>query len=1051
MVEEAHHRAVSRRHAPIVGLAASGSSLTALKALFGAVTADCNLCFVVAMSVDSAAKPVLPERLRGVTALKVAAAADRQPLEAGHVYVLPREQLFTIERGAFRLNGASADDSPGRIDPFFRSLATDQRDRAIAIVLSGSGSEGAIGAREVKAAGGLTIAQTPESAADPSMPNSAIAIGAADLILLPERMPAALVAFATPPSGPGSAPRRATTQMDDLQSILSIVQAHTGRDFRGYKPRLLWQRIERRMRLQTFSDAGRYAAALHANPACIERLSHDLVVDAPAFFRDATAFDDLARSVLAPLARERDNPSPIRIWVAGCDTGEDAYSIAMLLSEQLALAQSPRGIQIVATDPNPHLTKIARAGRYPAGIAMDVPRARLQQFFARDGYEYKIVTPLRRTLTFEVHDLRDDPPLSNIDLVSCRSPLVDLEADAQQRMLSMFHSALRPGGHLFVGRGADLAAQSDRFAPTSRHGQLWQRREAGRPVAAPDRDLLAPKLVSHCAMESGMSLPAGTATLELSSQETILSLHEQLKSAREELLLVSPDVVTVLLDKDVRVKRFTPAAGRVLRVADSDVGRRIDEVTTTLVDVDLGRHARQVLSTGTSVEQDVSIQDGRQFTLRLLACRRNDGEMPLGVLVALVDVTAPTARERALQRSNDALEQRVTERAKWLALLHRVTRAIGDAPSWDEGLRLALNHICEHEQWELGYVYLPDADDPSVVVHAITCVLDDALLPFHQISEHRRYSSGQCLPGHVYAGGSPVWVTSPLELTQWLPIRIKAAKVVGLKTAVALPVRFGGRTIAVLELFSTEVHMPSDTLRDLMHDVSDQIGHVVERERRNLQMEARIWREQQDLLHTLHDSLGQTLTGLGLMASALRKRLGAADAAIADTSRQIALHAESALGEIRQLARGMFPTDLDADGLLSALHQLAATTQTVHPVRVHVEEGSSCKLRDHRIATNLYRIAQEAVTNSVKHANAQTIAIRIQTRSGLTTLRVGDDGSGIKDPGADGDGVGLRIMNYRARSIGATLSVSSPPQGGTLVTCVVREALHSVRTPGDAP
>ena len=347
-------------------------------------------------------------------------------------------------------------------------------------------------------------------------------------------------------------------------------------------------------------------------------------------------------------------------------------------------------------------------------------------------------------------------------------------------------------------------------------------------------------------------------------------------------------------------------------------------------------------------------------------------------------------------------------------------------------------------------MYLPDADDPSVVVHAISCVRDDAVVPFHQVSEHRRYSSKQCLPGHVYAGGSPVWVTTQIELAQWLPIRIRMANAVGLKTAVALPVRFGGRVIAVLELFSTDVHMPSDTLLDLMNDVSDQIGHVVERERRNLQMEARIWREQQDLLHTLHDSLGQTLTGLGLMASALRKRLGASDAAIADTSRQIALHAESALGEIRQLAKGLFPTDLDADGLLSALHQLAAVTQTVHQVRVYVQEGSSCKLRDHRIATNLYRIAQEAVTNSVKHANAQTITIRIQTKSGLTTLRVTDDGSGIKDPGTESDGVGLRIMNYRARSIGATLSVASPPHGGTLVTCVVREALHSVRTPGDA-
>jgi len=450
------------------------------------------------------------------------------------------------------------------------------------------------------------------------------------------------------------------------------------------------------------------------------------------------------------------------------------------------------------------------------------------------------------------------------------------------------------------------------------------------------------------------------------------------------------------------------------------------------------------------VEQGVSTRDGRRFTLRLLACRRAHDETPLGVLVALVDVGEMTARERhfhlaydALQRSNDSLERRVTERTRWLGLLHKVTRAIGDAPSWDEGLHGALTHICEHENWQLGYVYLPDADVPDTVVHAISCVRSDAVLPFHSISEHQRYRAGQTLPGRVYAEGMPVWLNTPSELDESLPIRGRMAEGVGLKTAVAIPVRFGSEVIAVLELFSTEVHVPSDPLVDLMNDVSDQIGNVVERERRNVQMEARIWREQQGLLHTLHDSLGQTLTGLGLMASALRKRLVASDTAIADTSRQIALNAEAALGEIRQLAKGLFPTDLDADGLLAALRQLATTTEVAKRVRVRVQEGSACTLRDNRIATNLYRIAQEAVTNSLKHADAQTIAIRIQTNSGLTTLRVWDDGRGIKDVEPSADGVGLRIMNYRARSIGATLSVTSQARGGTMVTCVVREALHS--------
>jgi chemotaxis methyl-accepting protein methylase/signal transduction histidine kinase len=1058
VVEGAHRRAVRRRRAPIVGLAASSSSLTVLKVLFGDLTADCRVCFVVAMSFDSPETAELPDRLRAFTALPITMACERRPLEPGHIYVLPQRQPFTIERGVFRLNHSPADhESHGGIDRFFRSLATDQGDRAAAIVLSGPGAEAAIGTREVKAVGGLAIAQAPETATEPEMPNNAIALGAIDSILAPEQMAAALRAFAAWPNRRGSSAEKRQAHAEDLQSILSIVHAHTGRDFRGYKPQLLWRRIERRMRLQTFSDAGLYAAALHAQPACADRLSSDLLIKAPAFFRDPAALDELA---LATLARrpQRDEPgAPIRVWVPDCATGEEAYSIAMVLSEQMPLTSRWRRFQIFATDADPRTVAFARVGRYPASISMDVTPARLARFFEADGDHYKIARSLRSTMMFGVHDLRNDPPFSRIDLVSCRNVLTSFEPDARQEVLSLFHFALCPGGLLFVGRGESIGSRGALFAVTARHRQILRRRDTAAHAETRERRALAVQPPSSDVSRLETELRRSGDELK-SAQATILSLNEQLKSANEELRLVSPDIITVLLDKDLRVRRFTAAAARVLRVSDLDVGRGVDEVATSLVDVDLARHARDVLKTGMSIERGVTVRGGRQFTMRLLACRRDRDETPLGVLVALVDASGMTAHERhfrlaydALQRSNDSLERRVSERTRWLGLLHKVTRAIGDAPSWDEGLHGALTHICEHENWQLGYVYLPDADIPDTVVHAISCVRADAVLPFHSASEHRRYRKGQTLPGRVYADGTPVWLNTPGELEEWLPIRARMAEAVGLKTAVAIPVRFGNEVIAVLELFSTEVHVPSDPLVDLMHDVSDQIGNVVERERRNVQMEARIWREQQGLLHTLHDSLGQTLTGLGLMASALRKRLGTSDAAIADTSEQIALNAESALGEIRQLAKGLFPTDLDADGLVAALRQLATTTQGAQQVRVRVQEGSACSLRDHRIATNLYRIAQEAVTNSVKHADARTITIRIHTNSGLTTLRVWDDGRGIKDVEPSADGVGLRIMNYRARSIGATLSITSHRGGGTIVTCVVREALHSAeRTAGHA-
>jgi signal transduction histidine kinase len=397
---------------------------------------------------------------------------------------------------------------------------------------------------------------------------------------------------------------------------------------------------------------------------------------------------------------------------------------------------------------------------------------------------------------------------------------------------------------------------------------------------------------------------------------------------------------------------------------------------------------------------------------------------------------SPEAAGPALEEAGRSLRQQLAERTAWLRLLHAVSATIGEAAAWDDGLQQVLRRLCETGRWQVGFIYLPAHESPDGLRAAIAWCEEPR---FHRFSaaSTRHVAVGESLPGRVYAEGTTVWVISQCELLRLIPYRADVARDLGLISAAAIPARFGGEVLAVLELFSTRAQVPTEELVSLMTDVATHIARVLERERSVTRIADLVWRDHQSLLHTLHDSLGQTLTGLGMLSSVLSQRLSGDPSA--DVARQIAQQAQFALEQVRSLSQGLFPFDIDADGLLAALQHLADTTTAVHAVPVTVEGEIPSAFRDRQVATQMYRIAQEAVTNAVKHGRPHAIRIALRTHGDEAILRIADDGVGLADVPSH-QGLGLRIMRYRARSIGGSLSVGPGNGGGAVVTCSLRGA-----------
>jgi two-component system CheB/CheR fusion protein len=474
-------------HLPIVGIGASAGGVEALEAFFRAVPAENGMAFVVVTHLPPDRDSLLAEILGRATQMPVVNARDDQPVEAEHVYVLPSSAVLTIHEGRLRLrHTGSGQRERAPIDVFFTSLAEDQGEHAIGVVLSGGGSDGTLGLKAVKENGGLTIAQganvTRPRFGD--MPSNAVAAGFVDLVLPAEEIAERIVAYVR-----DWASLDAKRSDGALNKIYAVLRTQTGHDFSQYKDRTFQRRVQRRMHVGQTTKLEDYANRLQEDPDEVRALFRDLLIGVTDFFRDAEAFRALATQVVPKLFEGKGAGDEIRVWIAGCATGEEAYSIAILLREHMDMGAPPK-VQVFATDIDETAMTVARTARYPATLVNEVSPERLKRWFVQEGASYRVARDLREMCIFSHHSLIRDPPFSRLDLISCRNLLIYLKPGLQGEVFPLFHYALRPGGYLFLGLSENIARYTDLFLPLDKTYRVFRRRDLVSRSPLPSRHFL---------------------------------------------------------------------------------------------------------------------------------------------------------------------------------------------------------------------------------------------------------------------------------------------------------------------------------------------------------------------------------------------------------------------------------------------------------------------------------------------------------------------------------------------------------------------------------
>ena len=536
----------------VVGIGASAGGLKAFELFFAKMTADSGMAFILVPHLDPSRVSMLPELLRKYTEMPVLQAEDRTKVKRNTIYIIPPNKKMAINLGTLVLTEPT--ERRGLrlpIDGFFHSLAEDQGSKAIGIILSGTGTDGTAGVKAIKEAGGLVIAQDLASAEFDGMPRSVIDTGLVDYVLVPEKIPEQIIDYA---KGPRPGRRRTAVPVLDhspgiVEEIFHLLKAQTAHDFSSYKKGMIYRRIDRRMSINQISDPSDYVRLLEENAQEAAALSKDLLISVTSFFRDPEAFKVLSRILTEMLAKKPKN-YVVRVWVPGCASGEEVYSIGIILRECMDSLKKHFSVQIFATDIDADAIETARAGIYSATVVNDIAPERLTRFFQAESDGYHIKKEIREMAIFSIQDLVKDPPFTRLDLLSCRNVLIYLDSELQKRLMRLFHYGLRPDGILFLGASESIDGYVDLFAERNRRWKIFKRRE---PLRGTGASLPFPFVPHHRETAETASVP-----------QSRTSPDTRISAVAEKLLLDRYAPSCVLINKSGNILYAHGATGRYL-------------------------------------------------------------------------------------------------------------------------------------------------------------------------------------------------------------------------------------------------------------------------------------------------------------------------------------------------------------------------------------------------------------------------------------------------------------------------------------------------------
>ncbi|MHB8997112.1 MAG: chemotaxis protein CheB [Armatimonadota bacterium] len=1049
----------------IVALGASAGGLAPLKAFFQIMPVDSGMALVVIQHLDPDRESLMVPLLQQQTAMPVVQVSDGMAVEPNRVHVIAPGTTMTLEDGLLRLREPETRRGMRLpIDAFFTSLAEAQGRRAAGIVLSGTASDGTEGLRDIKAHGGLAIAQDPVEAEQDGMPRSAMAAGLVDLVLPVAQMPEALLKYRAHPYVTAGEPQSAPESEETLRSILAIIASRVGHDFRGYRKSTLLRRIHRRMGFRAIADLPSYEKYLDEYPDEVSALFSDMLIGVTKFFREPEAWEALKKLVLRPLL-ERERDEPVRVWVPACSIGKEAYTLAMLLFSVMDELGKTVELQIFATDVDAESLAQARSGQFPLDVAQEVPPEYLERFFIGDERSLRVIDKVRKAIVFAPQNTVADPPFSRVDLISCRNLLIYLEPELQDRVLDIFHFSLNSGGYLFLG-AAESAGRQDLLAPLSKQWRIYQKLEGQRTRALNLPETLRHPLPSPLAAPLGGQPKDGDVALYRLAESIVLERY-----APASVVIDGQDQIVYYLGGGadfLRHPRGEPSDSLLAKLDDplrSSVRSLIQQVREkgakgSVVSSAIVEQERRPVAVDVVPLRGMRRQDQLLVVMRGEGLTGSAGQEPVEPGMRGLEQELGAAHEEMqgaiaqMESSNEELtasnEEMASMNEELQASNEELETSKEELQSVNEELR-TVNIELEEKVAELKLA----TDDLNNLLRStnIPTLFLDQQLRLKRFTPHalRLFSF---LPTDV---GRPITDLS-LKL-QGMDLIGDARRVLESQQPVTREVQAAdGR---LYDHRTQPYRAENDSVQGVVAtfvDITDLANGRTELLRRAEQLKTAALQltevehtERRRLAHLVHDGIQQW------MLAAKFKIILAMDM-VTDVATDAAMQeilvplnegqeaVDSAIAQARDLTMQLSPPVSERKPLRESLQWLAHHYLDRYQYRVHIHADPNADPEQQLKKVVLFEAARELVLNSVKHSGVKDGNVTLALEGDDTVLlTVSDAGAGF-DPTtvlAEAGGFGLFSIRERMELLGGSMKIESAPGQGT--TFSIRVPKHGAQ------